>query len=353
MPPKAQGESYARRQDATITAEKQSQEHAHAVGDETPQELVGASERPARRARTMILSEDTSDRPKLHTLARSASLSDAGDPSGLLGLPPELRDHIYGFLAADSIVTVNPKQPGVITDGNTLLGVSKAVRSEYLDVLIKVSQIVVEIENFNFRPLVSFLNKLDQRSLQILRRKEDATTRSITIILILDWEVACPRTLERTEKLRKWLLRCATPSDTEKCGSIEFNYEVKVLPWTGTRFFLQQIIKRWPNPDASRFLYELVKITAAVERTHAEVKAWFRDRRSEPGSSFATTTPDWIDEAERHPIRPFTWEGRRSGHWDGRTTSCRSHAAHTSAFYGSDDLRQEKAHWYLRSSLQQ
>ncbi|EME50349.1 hypothetical protein DOTSEDRAFT_20711 [Dothistroma septosporum NZE10] len=116
------------------------------------QEDIVLGERPAKRARKVPTSEDMGRELGQSAPATDGDNPDSERPSRLQELPAELRILVYELVVGEAIIPVNPKQPGVITDGSPLLRLSKAIRCEYLDVLTKTSTIVAENKDFKFQP---------------------------------------------------------------------------------------------------------------------------------------------------------------------------------------------------------
>lgn len=102
-------------------------------------------------------------------------------PFAFIDLPGELRNLIYEQTALTQTVIL---ENGVLTDHSGLLDVSEQFRNEYYPILLLCAgTTVVNVNNFDFRPIVTFLNKLPEDELNILPSINKPAVRAFEVHL--------------------------------------------------------------------------------------------------------------------------------------------------------------------------
>ena len=136
-----------------------------------------------------------------------------------LDLPPELRNAIYADAAQDTSVRLSRKSTHrTLTTGSALARVNKQVRDEFLSVAMVTASIETTARDFDFRHIVTFLNRLDDAELKTLSSITIPSERRVIIGLVLT-------EADTILYLGRWLNRAAHPT---KKGT-NLNYEYKIV----------------------------------------------------------------------------------------------------------------------------
>jgi hypothetical protein len=174
--------------------------------------------------------------------------SSAPPRSHFLGLPAELRDHVYGFAAGDYRAVLRSSPRGRLVSNSPLMRVSKQIRDEYSSALYLAAPIVTAlVRDMDFSHVVTFLNKLSDRELNALPNANLLSDRHVVIELELTH--TCP---SNPEALQRWLNRFEHP--TKKGTKIEVAYIAY-----GKRVYTppEWYNKRTTNPmDPTLYLYQ-------------------------------------------------------------------------------------------------
>ena len=134
-------------------------------------------------------------------------------------LPAELRNKIYEFAAEDETAALCPKRRGRLTSKSPLSMVSHQIRDEYLGVLcMAMGEIKALVKNFNFRHIVTFLNRLTDAELNSLSTRAHPSPRSIRFTVGINHI-----SLETLEDLQRWLRRFQSPD--VRGSNIDASYE--------------------------------------------------------------------------------------------------------------------------------
>lgn len=206
-----------------------------------------------------------------------------GRPSLFLALPPELRNHVYSFVAADAPpVVLHPKTRGRRLSKSPLMTLSKQVSEEYQAMLyFSVPGITAYVKDFDFGHVVTFLNKLSEAEVKALPSLNTANAAPAInipterkVLVELEITKACAH---NPESLHRWLTRCGHP--TKKGTRLDVTYTAKgdggnVSVWTSpyqprstasqVREVLQKKATELGRVDKGRVYQELLKILQAL-----------------------------------------------------------------------------------------
>ena len=83
-------------------------------------------------------------------------------PFRFMDLPPELRNNVYVLYAEDRTAFLSKS---TLTDNSPLLQVNSQIRHEYFPFIVFAKVIKTEVDNFDFRHIVTFINRLSAAEL--------------------------------------------------------------------------------------------------------------------------------------------------------------------------------------------
>lgn len=149
----------------------------------------------------------------------------------LLDLPLELRDIIYLMIIREGPPLRLSTWRKQLMTTSPLVIVNKQVRSEYLNAASLYGNITTKVVDFNFRHIVSFLNRVPEPKLASFQTDHAPTSRTISIYFFFraKWNVGLPL-------LRRWYNR--------------FNHPYKRGANTGFQYVLIKPNRYFKNPDA-------------------------------------------------------------------------------------------------------
>jgi len=154
-----------------------------------------------------------------------AGEDDPNQPFRLLDLPPELRSRVYEFHLDDKpqahLIWLIYQHPQLATTSSLIL-VSKQVREEFLGIVYLAGPIIyTTARNYDFRHIVTYLNRLDNLELERLTDKDKPYAKEMKIVIGITQN--CPSTLPY---LDRWVNQAAHP--TKKGIEINFQYQVSL-----------------------------------------------------------------------------------------------------------------------------
>ncbi|KAK5168264.1 uncharacterized protein LTR77_006833 [Saxophila tyrrhenica] len=181
--------------------------------------------------------------PKSAPAEPDAADSSAGNDGGsreegspFLGLPPELRNNVYAFVAAETPAYLRKGHTSHLISGSPLARVNRQIREEFVSSLtLEIKVIRTEMRNFDYSHVVNFLNRLNDVDLYGLSNAETPTSRLINIRLVLTRLPKYDR-----ESLLRWLKRLEHP--TKRGAEIVTTVDVSDNS-------LDAISKRWLGGD--------------------------------------------------------------------------------------------------------
>jgi hypothetical protein len=177
----------------------------------------------------------------------------------LFDLPAELRNVVYEKIAEEQSAQI--RSPTLlISDYSGLLKAGPQLHDEYLPILIlHASKIEARVNDFNFGPLVTVLNKLSHAEISALPTVTRPGTRRIEVQMV----VSC---VGKTRLLRRWLNRAGHGNKKGTMLDISYTYNrsasngvKEVKHWAAV---LDAYVKTAPNKRAAG---EARKIKAALE----------------------------------------------------------------------------------------
>lgn len=138
-------------------------------------------------------------------------------PFLFLNLPAELRNIVYGMVAEECTAYL---KKGKVTDRSNLALVNRQIRDEYHPVsLLCAKGIRTEVEDFDFRYIVTFINRLSTNEVNALPNATKPGTRRIDVTLVFSKNPA------DYYLLRRWLNRAGHPM--KKGTMLDFRYTLK------------------------------------------------------------------------------------------------------------------------------
>ncbi|GAB1737556.1 hypothetical protein NU219Hw_g1865t1 [Hortaea werneckii] len=149
----------------------------------------------------------------------------------LLDLPLELRDIIYRKIIREgSPLRLSTWKKQLMTTSSLVI-VNKQLRSEYLNAASLYGNINTSVIDFNFRHIVSFLNRVPEPNLPSFSTDHAPNSRAISVYFSFrtKWNVGLPL-------LRRWYNR--------------FNHPTKRGANTGFRYVLIKPNRYFKNPNA-------------------------------------------------------------------------------------------------------
>lgn len=221
---------------------------------------------------------ETSDRAELQPIKRQRQQDDA--PFRFFDLPAELRNHIYAYVAENCTVYLKQTTP---VAPKSLTQVSRQTEEELLPILLlHAPAIHTTVIDYDFRHIVTFLNRLTAAELDSLPTLSSSATRKITIRLQfrrLDFR----RKKVDATLLKRWWNRIAHP--TKNGAMLDYKYTVHLsepcprLVWP-TRWFRMNQLHIWEaavnrivaGKKEGRMKEEAVKICKALDR--AVIRRW-------------------------------------------------------------------------------
>ncbi|KAK3700973.1 hypothetical protein LTR37_015679 [Vermiconidia calcicola] len=194
---------------------------------------------PKRKATTgLVATENTPSPKRSKRTKKSTKNKETPDRFPLLKLPAELRNNVYEKVSEDTTAYISKRTRGRLACSSSLLRVSRQVRDEFLPILmLHASEIVAKVEEFNFRHLVTFLNRLSDLELKSLSTSAQVSSRTIRIEL----QMRNPQVVD-LPLLVRWLKRTAHP--TKRGTQIEISYvAVDSAPHSGILLHLRSMIQ--------------------------------------------------------------------------------------------------------------
>ncbi|KAK5123166.1 hypothetical protein LTR85_003364 [Meristemomyces frigidus] len=159
----------------------------------------------------------------------------------LLDLPAELRNAIYMMLLEGTKVRLSRvRSMKPLASESALPRVNKQVRNEFLSIALLSADIHTTSLDFDFRHIVSFLNRLSEAELQALSSTSTNIPSERTITVDLAISEDCP---EEPDYFQRWLNRAGHP--TKKGTNIDFQYKLVAggsmlrnasQPWSAAAF---------------------------------------------------------------------------------------------------------------------
>jgi hypothetical protein len=205
----------------------------------------------------------------------------SGTDSRLMNLPQEIRDHIYTFIARETTATIVRQAPGEIISSHPLCHTSKQIRSEFKAILyLEAGHLVAKVQNFDFRHIVTFFNRLSERehkTLLALTPSEDQKPYKIRK-RVLEIELGIKRAEEvwniyagNDEYLRRWIKRAGHP--TKQGANVECVYTClpkKVVGFHSMHVWIQSARKLYEQLRDGPGKEELVKVINALDKANNE-----------------------------------------------------------------------------------
>lgn len=145
-------------------------------------------------------------------------------PFPLLDLPAELRNNIYEkVLENQPKVYLSKRTRGNLASQSALARVSRQVRNEFLPVMyLCAGEIIASVQNFDFRHIVTFLNRLSDKEMTAL--VETPSSRKMKIELTFTSSFRSNRFSEEFALLHRWINRLEHP--TKRGTKIDATYVV-------------------------------------------------------------------------------------------------------------------------------
>ena len=135
-----------------------------------------------------------------------------------MDLPAELRNLVYAEVAKDNIAVL---EKGTFTDNSAFSQVSAQIHNEYMPILaLHAKAIKPTVVDFDFRHIVTFINRLSAAELNNLPSLTKSNGRNIEITLHFTNRAPFPDDY----LLRRWLKRAG--STTKKGTMLDFQYSV-------------------------------------------------------------------------------------------------------------------------------
>ena len=160
-------------------------------------------------------------------------------PFPFMNLPPELRNIVYAEAAKDNVAVI---EKSTFTDNSALSQVSAQIHNEYMPILaLNAKAIQTTVLDFDFRHVVTFINRLSAAELNALPSINKSDTRPIDISLRFN-----PFEAFHDYHLGRWLKRAGSP--TKKGTMLYFRYSLCVPEGqtaTWSRFGPMWISHRW------------------------------------------------------------------------------------------------------------
>lgn len=183
---------------------------------------MAPSTRKRKRSPSPPPSPPSSPPPPAQTLTVFATQlkQNLGQPSLLLDLPAELRNTIYTMVLEDTEVLLSRNTTKkALAVGCALPRVNKQVRDEFMAVALLSADIRTTAMDFDFRHIVTFLNRLSDAELKALPSVTVPSQRRITVDLIISDR--CP---VRPPYFQRWINRAGHP--TKKGTNINLQYNL-------------------------------------------------------------------------------------------------------------------------------
>ncbi|KAK5675193.1 hypothetical protein LTS10_012269 [Elasticomyces elasticus] len=159
------------------------------------------------------------------------------DPSKLsilLDLPPELRTCIFDIILAQGGGVRLPRKTSSHQDlvvPSTMLLLNKQVYDEFMHAAWVLADIHTNVANYDFRHIVTFMNKLSDEEVRRLPNIKLPQQRSVIITLDVNWWAGV---LDGdVELLRRWLNRAKHP--TKRGTEVRYEYRLAHAMFTDPR----------------------------------------------------------------------------------------------------------------------
>jgi len=264
--------------------------------------LRSRRKRKARKAATVV------PLPANDTLQTVRGISKEMLQSPFLGLPAELRNAVYEYVALGSPpAMLRPNGKGQLLSNSPLMRVSRQVRDEYTSALYVAAPLSAIVKDMDFSHIVTFLNKLSERELSVLPSlTKPPLTKSSTaavqrqIVIRLHVTKHCP---SRPEGLSRWLVRCGHP--TKKGTQLAVSYVARnvrdftvrecdiMSTWlnvdsiaSGEFSYIEQPVRRVLSPQLE-MLRKMEKAGLGEDRVYDELKK-IAAALGDPQSGFVT-----------------------------------------------------------------
>ena len=170
-----------------------------------------------KRKAPAIAEPGRSARQKKQEKKRQQTNATQTAPFPFLTLPAELRNIVYGMVAEEYTAYVKKR---ILTDRSNLALVNRQIRDEYHPVsLLCAKNIQTKVVDFDFRHIVTFINRLSTSEVNALPNATKPGTRRIDVTLVFSNNPA------DHYLLRRWLNRAGHP--TKKGTMLDFRYTLK------------------------------------------------------------------------------------------------------------------------------
>ena len=184
-----------------------------------PSNMASSVQKPKtlKRKASAITEPGRSARQKKQEKKRQQSDAAQTAPFPFLTLPAELRNIVYGMVAEEYTAYLKKR---ILTDRSNLVLVSRQIRDEYRPVsLLCAKNIQTKVVDFDFRHIVTFINRLSTTEVNALPNATKPGTRRIDVTLVFSNNPA------DYYLLRRWLNRAGHP--TKKGTTLDFRYTLK------------------------------------------------------------------------------------------------------------------------------
>lgn len=141
-------------------------------------------------------------------------------PFPFLGLPPELRNHIYTYVINDDPTAyIRHSNRGCLVNNSGLSNVNRQIRDEFTSLLhVSATSIVAKVTNFDFSHIITFLNRLSEIDLETLPSTSHAANQKLIVRLAVRSRVA-----DHRSKLQRWLNRLDHPTKKGTAVTVEYD----------------------------------------------------------------------------------------------------------------------------------
>ncbi|KAK5685709.1 hypothetical protein LTR17_026993 [Elasticomyces elasticus] len=185
----------------------------------------------------MLISSAAHKRAELVASVRDFKPEQKEDPSKLsilLDLPPELRTCIYDIILAQGGGVRLPRKTSSRQDlvvPSAMLLLNKQVYDEFMHAAWVLADIHTKVANYDFRHIVTFMNKLSDEEVLRLPNMKLPQQRSVIITLDVNWWAGV---LDGdVELLRRWLNRAKHPN--KKGTEVRYEYRLAHAMFTDPR----------------------------------------------------------------------------------------------------------------------
>lgn len=231
------------------------------------------SKRTAKTSSEVSTSSRSDSKPrgvsksKAKTKTQSKSKRASKQPFRFLDLPTELRASVYQFVLQDEPKAyLSTRSRGTLITQSALSRTNRQVRSEFLSAAyIYTPQIKAYVKNFDFQHIVTFLNRLSEREMEVLI--EGPTSREIIIELSIDRKFLENEFGPDMTLFSRWINRLAHP--TKKGTKILTEYAMAPNHPTVHAFGLVKLGYCQDFDREQRMHEEVLKIRAVADEVMA------------------------------------------------------------------------------------